>query len=111
MIQMDERVLVDSFEYSEFIDVDRFNQPSFKESLKVEHVRIDRNTVFSKDTNDNKVIAEAVIFCYAGLSDPFIEFKERSKVTFDGIERTIQKVVYITEPYTELPFSYELEVM
>ena len=51
MIQMDERVLVDSFEYSEFEKVDNYNQPTFKESLTVEHVRIDRNTVFSKDSS------------------------------------------------------------
>lgn len=111
MLQMDESVLVDSFVYQEHDDIDAYGQPSYKAPKTIEKVRIDRSTVFSKDTNDTKIVATAVIFCYAGLTEPFLSFKEQSKVTFDGKEHVIKKVVYVTEPYSSGAFAYELEVM
>lgn len=111
MIYVDERLLVDSFEYAEYDGEDRYGQAKYKDSETIEQVRIDRNSVFSRDTNDTKILASAVIFVYASASQPFKAFKEQSKITFDGKDHTLKKVVYVTEPYDSTPFAYELEVI
>lgn len=111
MIYVDEKLLVDSFEYAEFDGNDRYGQPQFKEIESVKYVRIDRNSVFSRDTNDMKILASAVIFVYASASQPFKAFKEQSKITFDGKDHTLKKVVYVTAPYDSTAFAYELEVI
>lgn len=110
MIYVDERLLVDSVEYAEYDGDDRYG-PKYKASETIEKVRIDRNSVFSRDTNDTKILASAVIFVYASASIPFKAFKEQSKITFDGKDYTLKKVVYVTEPYDSTPFAYELEVI
>lgn len=111
MVKMDKRVLVDRFEYLEYDGKDRYHQPAFKELVTVTNVRIDRNTVFSRDANEAKVLANAVIFCYADHTTPFQEFKEQSKIIFDGKEHILQRVIYVTNPYNNKPFAYELEVL
>ena len=88
----------------------RSGKVQYKEPVTIEMCRIDRNTVFSRDTNEDKVVADAVIFTYADHTEPFIEFREQSKVTYDNKAKFITKVVYVSEPYSNKPFAYELEV-
>lgn len=111
MVRMDKRVLVDRFEYLEYDGKNRYHQPTFKEPVTVANVRIDRNAVFSRDANEAKILANAVIFCYADHTEPFKDFKEQSKVVFDGKDHIIQRVIYVTNPYNDRPFAYELEVV
>lgn len=111
MIKMDYRVLVDEFDYAEYIGVDRYNQPEYKAPVNISNCRIDRNSVYSKQANNTTVVANAVIYCYADGTTPFMDFKERAKVTFDGKEHIVTKVVYVTNPYNNQAFAYELEVI
>lgn len=110
-MKMDQRVLVDSFSYAEYVDTDRYNQPVYKSPVEVSNCRIDRNSVYSKQSNNTTVVADAVIFCYADGTVPFTDFKEQSKVVFDGKEHVIVKAVRVTNPYTSEAFAYELEVI
>lgn len=111
MIEMDERVLVDSFVYEAFDSEDRNHNPKYKDGVIVDKVRIDRTNVYSSDSNQQKIVASAIIFYYVGLSTQSEPFKERSRVLFDGSYKTIEKVVKVTQPYSSDVFSYELEVL
>lgn len=111
MILIDERLLVDSFEYEEYLSEDRNHNPVFADSLTIDKTRIDRSNVFSSDSNEQKIVASAVIFCYSGLTTNFKPFKERSRVFYDGTYKTIQKVIKVTQPYSSEVFAYELEVL
>lgn len=111
MIVIDTRLLVDNFDYFEFDGEDRYGQPQYKQAETISNVRIDRNSVFSRDTNDTKILASAVIFVYAEGSTPFKPFKEQSKITFDSKDHVLKKVVYVTNPYDSSAFAYELEVI
>lgn len=111
MVRIDSDVLVHSFDYYELEGVDQYHQSSYKEKQTIDKCRIDYSTVFSRDSNENKVVAEAIIFCFASDTTPFLHFKEQSKVVFDDTDYVIQKVVPIAQPYSSELFSYELEVI
>ena len=111
MIAMDPKVLVHEFEYSEYIGQDRYKQPEYGEPITIERVRVDESSVFSRDGDQKKILANAIIFLYNGLSSYFGPFKEQSKVVFNGKEYIIQKIVPVSEPYSKELFSIELEVL
>lgn len=111
MLRIDPNVLIHEFEYYEYLGQDRYKQPSYGESVMVSHVRVDESSVFSRDGDQKKILANAVIFLYNGYSVPFGEFKEQSKIVFKGIEYILQKVIPISNPYNDNLFSYELEVL
>lgn len=108
---MDKELLVHKFEYYEYLGTDRYHNPSYLEPVVVENVRVDYTKVYSRNREEKKLIATAVIFCYAGLTEPFEDFKEQSKVVFNGKEHTIEQVIPITQPYSADLFAYEVEVL
>lgn len=110
-LNVDPSWLIDSFEYFEFIKNDTMQKPIYKSSEIIENVRIDRNVVFSRDSKETKVLADGVIFCFASDTTPFVEFKEQSKVKYDGRDRIIKKVIPNYEPDSKVLWSYELEVL
>lgn len=111
MVKMDKDLLVHSFEYHEYLGTDRYHNPQYADAVTVDSVRIDYTKVYSRNKEEKKLIASAVIFCYAGLTKPFKDFKEQSKVVFDGKEHTIEQVIPITQPFSSELFSYEIEVL
>lgn len=111
MLKVPKSVLVDEFEYREYESIDRNKKPVYGEVQAIKFVRIDRQTVFSRDTNDSKILANAVIYCYADHTKPFVEFKERSLVTYDGKEYTLVKVIPIKHWALNKVWAYELEVI
>lgn len=111
MLKVDPKMLVDEFVYEEFESNDDWGETVYKEPVTVTNVRIDRNTVYSRDKTQTQIVADSIIFCYASATSPFIDFKEQSRVTFDGNEYVIKKVVLNKEPFQNAIFSYELEVL
>lgn len=112
MLKVPKRMLVDEFIYEEYEGAgSRDKKPIYSEPITVKYTRIDRHTVFSRDTNDSKVIAKAVIFCYADHTTPFKLYKERSLVGFDGKEYTITNVIPIKHWALDMIWAYELEVI
>ena len=102
---------VDSFEYLEYDGLNDWSEPSFKDAVTIEHCRIDRGTEYSSTSSGKQLLFSAVVFCYAGITNPLPEFMTESKILFDGQEHTITKVVPITEAYSNKLYSYELEVV
>lgn len=111
MIKVDKRMLVHSFDYKEIEGKDRNHQPTYKPTQTVIHCRIDTTDGYSRDKAQKENNTQAVIFCYATYTKPFIEFKRQSLVTIDGETYTINKVIPLTDPYKSTLFAYELEVV
>lgn len=105
-----ETTLIDSFDYAEYLGVNDYSEPEYADPIAIENARIDRSVSYS--ANDGKtVLYDAVIFCYAELTNPIPNFKEQSKVSFDGQSKIIQKVIPNYEPFSKALYSIELEVV
>lgn len=111
MLYVDTKTLIDSFIYEEYEGEGDYNKPSYKLPINITKVRIDRSTVYSRNENQTQVLAEGIIFCYASATTPLKEFKEQSRVTFDGVQRIVTKVIPIKELYRDIIWAYELEVI
>lgn len=90
---------------------DDWGNDKFDEPFTIKHVRFDDSTVFSRDSNQTKVLADAIIFVDAKHSAPIPDFKEQSKVSFNGKDYVIQKVVPCYYPNKNEIRHWELEVI
>lgn len=105
------RFLVDDFIYEEYIGKDRTHTISYKEPVKIENVRIDRVRQFHRDSNEADIRAEATIYCYSKNTQPFLAFKEQSRITIDGNHYLIKTVREYTDPFSSKRAVYELDVV
>lgn len=103
--------LVDSFEYKAPAGRNDWNEPIFAEAVEISNCRIDREAVYTSGTQGKRLIYNALIFCYTGLTEPLPEFETEGLVIFDGEEHVIEKVIPVTEAYSKEIYSYELEVL
>lgn len=109
-LYVDPRWLVDSFGYREYVRSDR-NGPQYLESQEITNCRINHKSIFSQDSSEKKIVADGKVFCYASATEPFLEFKEQSKIMIDGKERTLTKAKRFKEPIANKVFCYELEFL
>lgn len=103
--------LVDSFIYREYLGEGDWNKPIYGDYVSIDNCRIDRGSQYTFSTNGKQLLYHAVVFCYAGLTDPMPDFKEQSLLIFDGREHKLVKVEPIYEAYTNEIYSYEIEVI
>ena len=101
---------IDSFQYKEFIK-DGWNGAEYKDSVLIEHCRIDRGTEYSSSSSGKQLLYNAVVFCYEGITTPLPNFKVESVLVFDEQEHKVIKVIPIYEAYRTTIYSYELEVV
>ena len=105
------RWLIHSIEYEEYLGKDDWDNDKYAEPITIKHVRFDDTTVFSRDSTQNKILAEAIVFIDARHSKPLPTFKERSKITFNGRTYTLKKIVDCYYPHKNEVRHYELEVI
>lgn len=103
--------LIDSFIYEAPIGVNDWNEPIYDVPIEIERTRIDRETVYTVGTQGKEVAYNAVVFCYQGLTTPLPEFEVEGKITFDGKEHRLVKIVPVYEPYRKEIYAIELEVV
>lgn len=101
----------DSFEYKEYVGLNRYSEPEYAEPVKIECCRIDRGAEYTSTTSGKQLLYNAVVFCYEGITTPLPEFKLESVLIFDNQEHVITKVIPIHEAYEKKLYSYELEVV
>ena len=105
------RWLIHSIEYESYAGKDDWGKPTYSPSVAINHVRFDDTSVFSRDTTQTKVLADAVIFVDAVNSSPVPDFKEESRITFNGRELTLKKIVPCYHPTENKVRHWELEVI
>jgi hypothetical protein len=103
--------LVDEMVYEQITEKDDYQRPMYAAPVTISDVRIDRTTKYNYTSGGRTILYNAVIFCYAGLSTPMLDFLEESRVTFDGQEHIIINVLKNHEPYSDAIYSIELEVV
>lgn len=103
--------LIHSITYEEYEGIDDWDNPSYADPVEIKRVRLDDSTVFSRDSNQNKVLADAIIFVDAKHSNPIKDFKERSKILFNDKEYVLKKVIPCYYPTKNKIRHYELEVI
>lgn len=111
MFSPPKEMLVDSFEYEEYMGVDRNHAAKYGEKKTIEYVRIDRSAVYSRNASESVKVADGTIYCYAAHTFPMVDFKLQSRVTFDNVAYTVTDVRAFTEPYSNQLTAYELEVV
>lgn len=104
-------MLIDTFEYKAVIGENNWGEPTFSEPVEIKHCRIDRGTQYTSTTTGKKILYNALIFCYNGLTEPLLEFEVEAIVIFDDKEHTITNVVPVYEPDKKVLYAYELEVV
>ncbi|MER2172168.1 MAG: putative minor capsid protein [Psychrobacillus psychrodurans] len=104
--------LIHTIEYKGFTgQKDSWNKPVYDAPIPISFVRVDSSTVFSRDTTQTKIVANAVIFVDAVNSNPIPIFKEESKITFNGKDLTLKKIIPCYYPQQNEVRHYELEVV
>ncbi len=91
---------------------DSHGNPLFANPVIIKRVRFDDSTVFSRDSNETKVLANAVVFV-DGVNSENVpgSFKEESKITFNGDEYVIKKIVDCYYPKKNEIHHWELELI
>ena len=102
---------IDTFEYKEYVGLNRYSEPEYAEPITIEHCRIDRGAEYSSNTSGKQLLFNAVVFCYEGITSPLPEFKVQSILHFDEQDHVVTKVIPIFEAYDKIIYSYELEVV
>lgn len=90
---------------------DDWGKPVYEDPVIIKFVRFDESTVFSRDTTQNKIVAEGIIFVDAVNSSPIPIFKEDSRITFNGRKLTLKKIVTLYQPKSNEIRHWELEVI
>src|SRR5690625_4911792 len=105
--------LIHEIQYEKYTgNRDSYGNYIYDDPITIKFVRVDNETVFSRDTTHTKIVANAVIFVDATHSTNLPErFVEESKITFNGKEYIIKKVIDCYYPNKNEIRHYELEVI
>lgn len=93
--------------------MDKFRKP-VTETITIDHVIVQPQTIYSGSNNDRTVTANAVVYLFAKVSDPFPKLTPECvgwHLTFEGRDYAITNFVDNREPYANKVYSYELEVI
>lgn len=103
------KLLIHEVKYEEFYEDDRYGE-GYKLPITLKNVRVQVGSAFSR-SNTNENISYQAMLIYdvknSSTSVPF-EFKEKSKVTFNGKTMLVQKVNPV---YAFTLHHYELELI
>lgn len=93
---------------------DEWGQPLPGKPVTIEHCVVQPQTIYSGSNNDRTIVANAVVFLYTGISSPLPIITKNnvgSKLTFEDVEYTVQKIIDNRNPFSNDQYSYELEVL
>lgn len=93
--------------------MDKFRKP-VTETITIDHVIVQPQTIYSGSNNDRTVTANAIVFIFAEISEPMPKLTPDCvgwHLAFEGREYAITNFVDNREPYLDKVYSYELEVI
>lgn len=110
-MQLPKRWLIHDIGYQEFTGRDDWNEDQYAETVVIKNVRVELDTVFSRDSTQNKIVANGIIFVDSMHSKPTINFKEESLITFNQDTYKVKKVIPYYYPNKDEVRHIELEVI
>ncbi|NTL33583.1 capsid protein [Enterococcus faecium] len=93
---------------------DKWQKPIFSDPITIKNMIFQPQTVYSGSNNNRQVVANAIAFLFAGVSDPIPVINKNhvgSKIDFEGETYTITTIVDNRNPFSNEVYSYELEVL
>lgn len=91
-----------------------YPKPEYAEPLEISQVVFQPETVYQGTNNDRQIVANAVVFLYAGVTSPLPYLTQdnlQSIITFEGHDYKLQRLVDNRNPFSNELWSYELEVL
>ncbi|VDG26350.1 putative minor capsid protein [Lactiplantibacillus mudanjiangensis] len=92
----------------------RWGEAKPAEPITITHCVVQPQTIYSGSNNGRTIVANAVIFIYAGVSSPVPKITKNdvgATILFEDVEYTLQKIVDNRAPFSNALYSYELEVL
>jgi hypothetical protein len=80
----------------------------------INNVLVQPQTIYSGSNNSRTITANAIVFLFAGISEPLPKITPDwvgTHLKFEGQDYTITNIVDNREPYSDKVYSYELEVL
>ncbi|GAX06812.1 minor capsid protein [Secundilactobacillus pentosiphilus] len=99
---------------SDTAQTDDWGNPIKVAPITINNCVVQPQTIYSGSNNDRTIVANAVVFLYAGISDPLPTIAKNnvgSVITFEGQKYTLTQIVDNREPFSNELYSYELEVL
>ncbi|MGY5261914.1 putative minor capsid protein [Lactiplantibacillus plantarum] len=93
---------------------DIYNDSPLYETSIIENCVFHPQTIYTGTNNSREVVANAIVYLYAGVSTPFPTLTKAnygSKIEFEGNEYSLQTIVDNRDPFSNDVISYELEVL
>ena len=104
--------MIDSFVYHEYLSDDGdWGKLEYADQVEINERRSVVCPRLLNSASGKQLIYNGLLFCYPGMATPCPEFKEQSKLVYDGKEHIITKVITVMEPYENKVYCYELEVV
>lgn len=97
-------------EYLGYAGMDDFGNDSYNDPFPIQYSRFDNSTVYTRDTQQNEVRANGVLYVCA-IRNSLPELTERSLIRLNDKEYTIAKVIALPFPTSDTIHHYELEVL
>lgn len=91
-----------------------YDKPTYDDPITIKNCVFQPQTVYSGTNNDRTVVANAVLFLYAGVSSPMPTLSKDnygSKIEFEEHEYSVTTIVDNRDPFSNQLWSYELEVL
>lgn len=88
------KLLIHEATYEEYIPGDSWTTEGYKDPVTLQNVRIDKGSRFTRNNNGEQILYNALLFydvVNSSASGTF-EFKEQSKLTFDGDTMIVNKI-------------------
>lgn len=93
---------------------DDYNKPILEPAVTINNCVVQPQSVYTGTNNNRQLVANAVVFIYAGVSSPMPKLTKdnyQSVVTFEGHDYTVQEIDDNRDPTSNETWSYELEVL
>lgn len=94
-------------------ETDDWGKPATND-LNIDHAVVQPQTIYSGDNNSRQIVANAIVYFYANVTDPMPVLNREhvgSTITFENHEYTITQIVDNRDPYSNAAWSYEVEVL
>lgn len=95
-------------------ETDQWNQPTYEDAVEVDGVIFQPQTIYSGTNNNRQIIANAVVYFFAGISIPLCSFDKEdvgSIIIFEKKEYLVKSIIDNRDPLSNELYSYELEVL
>lgn len=112
--QMPKNLCNQSIQLQKIVGRDKWQNPTYDDPITLDYMIFQPQTIYSGTNNNRQVVANAIAFLFAGVTDPMpVIDKDQvgAKIVFEGKEYVLKNIVDNRNPFSNEVYSYELEVL